>query len=399
MTKLKIALVGPYPAQGCLEAEQIKSSRRGLTPHPAPWIKSLCEGLSAQPGVEVGLFVHSRAVSSVQKGNIGHVPCWFVPKFEPGHLDSVLGDLTARIQMRPLIRRFNPDIILGFGTESMYGLLASAFNLPSVIFIQGIVEKLPLEAYGISRWKHPFLRRMESRAIRRANAVIAENKFAADWARSVNPAIHAVVIPHPVAPEFLQVRSDYSSRILFIGVLNSNKRPDMVARAFASICHKHPGAELVIAGVDGNVAEALREFIADRNLTENIRLTGPLKRDEVMRELSQARCLALASRMDTSPNVITEAHAAGLPVVATRTGGISEMVEDGIDGFLVDLNDEEAMADRMDRLLADRNLAINMGSSGRKKVMTLNVADDVVGRYKQFIEEVLMRDTSTGSMG
>jgi glycosyltransferase involved in cell wall biosynthesis len=389
MDKLKIALLGPYPAQECLNSSQIKSSRRGHQPHPAPWIKSLCEGLSARKDVEAGLFVHSRDVSSVQRGKVGEAGCWFVPKIEPGNLDPVFGDWTARIQMRPLIDDFNPDVVLGFGTESMYGLLASAFDRPAVIYIQGIVEKLPLEAYGIPRWKHKFLKRMERRAIRRADAVIAENNFSADWAKSVNPRIKTAVITHPVTPEFLQIHPDYSKRIIFVGAVNSNKRPDRVARAFASICSKHPDAELVIVGESGDVKASLQEFIAGQHLSTQIKLLGPLKRDEVMREMSRARCLALASKMDTSPNVITEAHAAGLPVVATRVGGIPEMVEENKDGFLVDVNDETAMADRLDRLLADQSLAMKMGEAGRKKILGMNVSDDIAGRYVDFFRDLI----------
>ena len=389
MDKLKIALAGPYPAQECLDFAQIKPSRRRLRPHPAPWIKSLCEGLSAREDVEVGLFVHSRAVSSVQQGRIGTATCWFVPKFEPGNLDPVFGDWTARRQMRPLIESFNPDLILGFGTESMYGLLASAFDRPSVIYLQGIAEKLPLKAYDIPGWKHEFLKRMERRAIRRADAVIAENHFAAGWAKSLNPQIKTVIIPHPVPPEFLQIRPEYSRRIIFVGAVNSNKRPDMVAKAFASICSRHPDAELVIIGEPGDVNASLRKFVARQHLSTQIRMRGPLKHDEVMREMSQARCLALASKMDTSPNVITEAHAAGLPVVATRVGGIPEMVEDGRDGFLVEADDEATMADRLERLLGDRDLAMRMGAAGRAKALSLNASNDRVSRYVDFFRELI----------
>jgi glycosyltransferase involved in cell wall biosynthesis len=338
--------------------------------------------------VDARLFVHSRAVSSVQAGKIGRVGCWFIPKFEPGNLDPVFGDVTARIQMAPLINAFNPDVVLGFGTESIYGLLASKFSRPAAIFIQGIAEKIPLEAYGIPKWKRSCLRQMEHRAICRADAVIAENNFAADWAQSINPQIKAAVVPHPVTPEFLHIRSSYKLRIIFVGVLNSNKRPDMVVRAFAAVASKHPDAELVIVGASGDLSAELPTLITKSGLSGRVRLAGSLKRDEVMKEMSDARCLVLASRMDTSPNVITEAHAAGLPVIATRVGGIPEMVNDGQDGFLVGIDDEPAMADRMSTLLADRDLTVRMGEAGRIKVSGLNAAADVAERYVGFLKNL-----------
>lgn len=68
--------------------------------------------------------------------------------------------------------------------------------------------------------------------------------------------------------------------------------------------------------------------------------------------LNRAGAFVIASRMNTSPNALTEAHAIGLPVIGTRAGGIPEMIEEGKDGMLEPVDDADAMADRMQRLLA-----------------------------------------------
>jgi len=388
MKKLKIALVGPAPARACLRADQIRPSRRSRQSHPSTWIETLCRGFSQMASVECCLFVHSRDVSSIQSGSLGGIACRFVPKFEPGHLDPILGALTACVQMRPLIRHFDPDVVLGFGTESMYGLLASSFGIPSAVFIQGIVEKLPLDSYRIPAWKQSFMKRIERRAILRVNAVIAENKFAADWALSINPLLKTAIIPHPVVPDFFDVVSAYEPRFIFIGSVNSNKGPDRIARAFAAIAPKYPGAEFVVIGPPGNAVVDLNELINQRGLSGQIKMVGTLDRAELKEQMSRACCLVLASKMDTSPNVITEAHAAGLPVIATRVGGIPEMIEEGKDGFLVDVDDESALTDRMERFLISRELAAQMGASGRKSVAEHNAYDGVVEKYVSFLTEV-----------
>jgi glycosyltransferase involved in cell wall biosynthesis len=233
------------------------------------------------------------------------------------------------------------------------------------------------------------MRRLERRARVRTDAVIAENRFAADWAVSVNPKLKYAVIPHVIAKEFLVSDSSYGQRIVFIGSLNTNKRPDMVARAFASIAGDHPHAELVIIGNgSGDIIGRINDLIRHKELGGRIRLTGALSRREVIMELSGSCCLVSASIMDTSPNVITEAHACGVPVVATRIGGIPEMVADGVDGFLVDVDDEEAMARYMSLLLFDRSLSEQMGKRGKIKVTELNIAQNVIRSYVDFLRSL-----------
>ena len=93
--------------------------------------------------------------------------------------------------------------------------------------------------------------------------------------------------------------------------------------------------------------------------------------------------------MDTSPNVITEAHAVGLPVIGTAAGGIPDMIDDGRDGFIVPIDGSEAMALRMEHLLSDPQRCEEMGRSGRKKVRELNDPVRVAEKHVDFYREII----------
>ena len=93
-------------------------------------------------------------------------------------------------------------------------------------------------------------------------------------------------------------------------------------------------------------------------------MVGLVDNDTLCEEIAAARAVVMFSREETAPTIIAQAMAAGKPVVASRVGGIPEMVSDGVSGFLVEPEDEDALAERMQRLLEDQDLCLGMGLRG-----------------------------------
>ena len=109
------------------------------------------------------------------------------------------------------------------------------------------------------------------------------------------------------------------------------------------------------------VAEGLvRELPAQTTWTER------LAQEDVVRAMDEATCLVLPSRSEGLGRVIVEASLRGRGVVAMRVGGIRDIVEDGVNGLLVD--SEEELADALVRVLADRQLAERLGAAARRTV-------------------------------
>ncbi len=393
---IKVAVLAPYPASAVLPDKYLKVRFRSpekKKQHPAPWVVNLCRELSRRRDIEVEVFTHSRAVARIQKAEKDGVHYTFVPKYEPIRFDPYHGYLPALVQIKPLIRRYEPDIVHGFGTESAYGLLAVGQGRPSVIFIQGILEKLaPFSnspAINIAIRKY-----FEQGVLNKADGFIAETEFARRWALSRNEKARVKVIPHAFSADFFSAKPQFKGlRIVCIGGLSRIKGVTIVLRAFHAGINRTPHlfnkAELVFVG-KGPLQAVLQDMVQQWHIGDQVSFLGHVEHDKIIQEMEKSNLLVIGSRMDTSPNVITEAHAVGLPVIGTAAGGIPDMIDDGRDGFIVPIDDTEAMAQCMERLLGDPRRCEEMGKVGRKKVRELNdpvrVADTHVDFYREIID-------------
>ena len=259
---------------------------------------------------------------------------------------------------------------------------------PNVVFIQGIVEACA-QHHGFPLHRRAVLQALERRTVRRTNGLIAETCFARDWALRVKPEALVRIIPHGSNPEFFAARPAFAEkRIAVVGSLFPLKGVDTALRALAGAAD--PDTRLIFIG-QGYERENLVRLAGELGLANRVDFLGQLPRADIIRELERARALLIASRVDTSPNVITEAHACGLPVIGTAAGGIPDMIEDGRDGYLVPVDDHAALAQHIDRLIAEPALARHMGQAGREKVRVLNDPDRIAALHLDLYRTVLER--------
>lgn len=177
-------------------------------------------------------------------------------------------------------------------------------------------------------------------------------------------------IPNGVGNEFLCIehRASPSSRIRFLAIANliPLKAIDLAIRAFSKATVTN--SELLIIG-DGPEKERLTELIHELNLADQVFLQGRISPENIPAELAKADALVLTSKSEGRPNVILEAMAAGLPVVATRIDGVRELLIDGHTGMLFDSGSIDQLADRMRRLATDSALRLQLGASARQSVL------------------------------
>ena len=153
--------------------------------------------------------------------------------------------------------------------------------------------------------------------------------------------------------------------MLFVGRLDPVKGAPLLLEAFGRIRGKHPEATLDIIG-DGSERPALEAQA--RAYGDAVTFHGYMAQDAVADHLARADMLVLPSFAEGVPVVLMEAMASHIPVIASRVAGISELVEDGVSGFLVPPGDTDTLAERLDRLLSDPELCARMGEVGREKV-------------------------------
>jgi glycosyltransferase involved in cell wall biosynthesis len=133
----------------------------------------------------------------------------------------------------------------------------------------------------------------------------------------------------------------------------------------------------VLLGGDGEL-ELVRARALELGIADHVELLGWVRGEDKERLLAAAVLYVLPSYNEGLPVSVLEAMAAGLPIVSTPVGGIPEAVTDGVEGYLVEPGNVQALADRMDRLLGDQDLAMRMGESARRKVELVFSANAVV---------------------
>jgi glycosyltransferase involved in cell wall biosynthesis len=144
-------------------------------------------------------------------------------------------------------------------------------------------------------------------------------------------------------------QSEVGKRLLFIGNLKHDKGVMELLEAFATLADR--SHRLTIVG-DGVMRGAMQRFVQVQDLTERIHFAGSLPHTSLPALMRAADLLVLPSYREGVPNVILEAMASGLPVVATDVGGIPEIVEPGVSGFLVPARNVEALKEAIESALA-----------------------------------------------
>lgn len=173
-----------------------------------------------------------------------------------------------------------------------------------------------------------------------------------------------------------------------VGRLQGWKGQHILLQAAPEILRAHPRARFIVigdavGGFSATYPARLRALAADLGITDRVAFLG--QRSDVPSLLPGFDVFTMASLAEPFGLVTVEAMAAGVPVVATRTGGTPEIVTDGVDGVLVEPGDPAALAHGVNALLADPERAATMASAGRTRAFD---AFDIA-RYVTQIEDLV----------
>jgi glycosyltransferase involved in cell wall biosynthesis len=186
-------------------------------------------------------------------------------------------------------------------------------------------------------------------------------------------------------------RDRTTQEVLFAGGIAPQKGVHHLIAAFDALAPAFPGARLVIAGavLNRRYAASLRQEVGRRGLAGRVRFTAHLPQQLLATRMREAAVLALPSLSEGLPRVVLEAMAAGCPVVATRVGGIPEVIEDGRTGLLVPPGDEGSLSDALRRLLARPEDAAAMGQRARASAAALFSPDRYLRGYSELFSRAL----------
>lgn len=236
--------------------------------------------------------------------------------------------------------------------------------------------------------RDPRLRRRMQRALLAADVVVAQGASLAQRLRSLGvPDTRLRIIHNGVGLSGAEpCPLAEAPSILAMGSLAPQKGFDILLRAFRVIRQRIPAARLTIAG-DGPEGPRLRGLADSLGIADAVTFPGLVTGDAKVALFSRAWIFVSSSRREPFANVILEAMAAGRAVVATRVGGNVEMVEDELDGLLVEPEDPDGLAQAVLRLLEDRERASAMGRAAWRRAEAFSW-DAMVDRYEMLYREL-----------
>jgi glycosyltransferase involved in cell wall biosynthesis len=182
--------------------------------------------------------------------------------------------------------------------------------------------------------------------------------------------------------------------VAFAGRLVGQKGAAVLLRAFALLLRELPEARLVLAG-DGPERESLGRLSGELRVASRVEMTGHLPRGVLEQLLDAAWVQAVPSSSgEAFASVAVEAMMRGTAVVASRCGGLGEIVRHGVTGWLVPAGDPAALAAALLRLLRDRELAEEMGRAGRELALRCYGEDACTDRFVEAYQRLAARRSS-----
>lgn len=176
--------------------------------------------------------------------------------------------------------------------------------------------------------------------------------------------------------------------LLYVGTAGHRKRtetlPDILTMVRASI----PEARLRIVGFDLDAAPRIRAELVASGLEDQVLWEGPVGSAEIPRFYQAAGVLIVPSAYEGLPMVIAEALRSGLPCVATNVGGTAEIIEDGVNGYLVGLDDVADLARKAVAILAEPGLRADMSIAGRTRAAEMFSLERQVQEYLRLYDSM-----------
>jgi glycosyltransferase involved in cell wall biosynthesis len=163
---------------------------------------------------------------------------------------------------------------------------------------------------------------------------------------------------------------------------------DTLLRSVAALSCRNVSLQCRVLG-DGPERSHLEQLATDLGIGPRVQFLGSLPPAEVPRHLWHSDVFVRASRSEGLGNAFIEAMAAGVPVVGTPVGGVMDLVHDGETGMLAPVDDPEALADRIQRLLEDPPLAQRLARRALALVKERHDIDVIAGQYAQLFKEAL----------
>jgi glycogen(starch) synthase len=344
-----------------------------------------------QRGYEIIVVTRQDSLDLPKKATYQGIPVYRYPfwsNLTSGKLDQVMA---LRSQIAKLKRAFAPDLvhINSFGPSVLFHYdTTNAYAAPVLLTLHTAYQPINAQSLG-----QDGLFRKTLRAASWVTCV--SNAVFAHWCQLVpeiaaySSVVYNGLVPPAIFPEPLPTDSP---RLLCLGRLHPDKCFDLALKAFASVRDHFPRARLIIAG-DGDERPVLERQVAEMGL-DNVEFVGWVVPGKIFELMNAATIVIVPSRYEGLPTVALEAGMMARPVVATRVGGVPEIVVDRETGLLVDPGDWRALAAAIEFLLARPESATEFGQAARRRIQRLFNFERYIDDYDALYRKLVTGDTT-----
>lgn len=289
----------------------------------------------------------------------------------------------ALIFSRKLLKNEYFDLTLAFFSVPcgfLAWLLKKQFKMPYVVSLRGADVPGYSERFTLL---YKILTPLIEKIWQEAASVIANSQGLKDLARKTNPAQKIEIIPNGIdTQQFRPSLYDFGGeaskmglnppksftdfQILCITRITPRKGVRYLIEAFHQLSKKYSNLNLQIVG-EGNEKANLEKLVKELGMEKQVNFVGLVPHEKLPAYYQSAGVYVLPSLNEGMSNSMLEALAAGLPLLATDTGGTEELITDGVNGFVLKMKNAEDIAEKLEILINDEELRKKMGAESRRK--------------------------------
>lgn len=293
------------------------------------------------------------------------------PNFEiPRKLVTLL---KVAFYYRKTVEKIKPDVILSF---------LEFYNEITMFSLIGIKKRI----YLFDR-NNPYLKEqnilqtiLRNYLYPKANGVIVQTRIAYDYVKQKKLNTKILILPNPISDIKVDWISGANKIITCVGRLEAQKNQKYLIKLFSEL----PNNEWILQFVgDGSLRKELEEYVKFLNLEQKVNFLGIRK--DIQYILSESTIFVFPSLWEGFPNALLEAMAVGVPCISNNCNtGPSEIIQDGVDGFLVEVNNEEDFKNKL--LLLMTNIELRNGfSNNAKKIRNFYTIDGISEKLLRFV--------------
>jgi glycosyltransferase involved in cell wall biosynthesis len=378
-----------------------------------PFVEGLCRQL-VEEGENVDVIVPEPSDKSnkteVMDGvRIHRIRYWFTRKgqklaYGAGIPENIRTSIFARLQIPFLILSF---FFTSYRIARKSDIIHAHWPLAGIaaVFLKKLLRKpIVLTVYGAELYTGKY-KRLVSFVLKNADFLIFISSYTKSRCFAEKDSSNTAIIPPGIDTELFSPRETGTvflpkelcedSRLIFsIGRLVERKGLIYLLEAMPQILAECPEAVLVFAG-SGPESEPLEKKIDQLGLSKNVFLVGKIDSEQLLEYYNRCRVFVIPSIVDSQGDteglgmVAIEALACEKPVVGSRVGGIVDIIEDGINGFLVEEKNCSQLAGKLISILDNETMSLEFGKNGRQKVLNLfnwkTSAQSTIDVYRRMI--------------